>query len=473
MKKLLFILLLLPSLVFGQSNTVAIDMGSNKGAPTYRAAGFLHGISQQYPPDSLLLPLNMKTYRGSVYYYYDIFSFYRRLKNLGVQDIYFLPGGYNDQPGEPNYGNDSANAAALAQRSLDSGFTFIWEPYNEPFELAYHPGWTYDSLKINFKKVVRGIKNVIPNAAIEGPALNVFDSVVIKNFLADMYSAGVAEGSPLKYVPSILSWHELLIYPETYNGIPCIYSNVPWMKTYLAAHPEYGDIKISLNEYIIMDRQGSNPNYYYYLYSPGSSVDYFAAAERFGIEMLRASWVVNNQASDVLPILGGVIGLDNYTPPPSGYDPAWVIKKRGPYWAHRVYGSMKGKMLDVTRNRLSDGVASVDSASGTALFLIGNRTGGGDVGNTGVPFTTTLTVQMNNIPAYLVHDGKVRARVEQIPYGEENLSSLPLVSEQDYTVTGNAATITTTLPFLEAISVSVLNTVATTSMTIKGKKISY
>jgi hypothetical protein len=56
--------------------------------------------------------------------------------------------------------------------------------------------------------------------------------------------------------------------------------------------------------------------------------------------------------------------------------------------------------------------------------------------------TGAVTVQLNNIPSYLLSGGKTHVKLERMPEGGGAVSAPAAVSEQDMAVSGNALTLT-------------------------------
>jgi len=95
--------------------------------------------------------------------------------------------------------------------------------------------------------------------------------------------------------------------------------------------------------------------------------------------------------------------------------PTGAYKPMGEWWAYKRYAEMEGQLYDITRTATFDGVASADASTG-ARILLGAKT----LADTS-PFwykAGTVKVRVDGIDShsYLQSGGKVKVKIERIPY---------------------------------------------------------
>lgn len=457
---------------------VVVDLGTNLGPVTLNASGLLHSLTAKvgvdvWPDDQKITDLKVALWRLSNYSSLNASpdDTYPRLKallpNITLQlltDNYLLfadnpywvgatfdqtDGHYIPGNGNGTYPTIEAGMAALMDHLIAVGQTdYIIDPLNE----WDAPKFTYAQGIDWIKRCCTVARQKVPNIRIATPSLGAYDFTRITNTLLDLHAIGIDVYS--------VTWHELLRAPEESNSAnPDLYSNVEEMATWLSQHPELNVQEICIQEY-------TNP--YFYVYSPGSSVDHFAAIERLGrqfgirVTAIRASWYEIKEVdigpndnppvpycnSGLNPTLDGLLTYDKHGQPYS-YPPAQrTSEKRGTYWAHYTYAHMPGNFVTVTRTQDFDALASKDSASGVAQILACSRQGrtaGSD----------SFNLVINNIPSYLINgSNQVIAKVESIPQTEAGLPSLPVVSNQGYTVSNNSITIPMSISQFDASKVT-------------------
>lgn len=386
------LLLISPAFLFAQTaKTVIVNFASDQGAVTYRASGFLHGISGTKPPASLISPVKPKTLRfGCCNWNY---STYARARHLGadvqlvVSDIL----GYRVLPNAAAWQQFIGNQVRQAKKTNQ---VLHWDIWNEPNLSQFWPGSQSQFFEI-WRLAVVQIRSLDPAAVIIGPSVSGFDLSYIQTFLSYAKANNV--------LPDVLSWHDF----DAPNDIP---EHVQFMRSWLSAN-KINISRFSINEFINGDQYAM----------PGISVHYIANLERAGVESaVRACWPEGSGNNCNNTSLDGILTSDASQP-------------RSSWWVYKGYADITGHLVGLTAGTSVDGIAGQDPTVKTAKVLLG-RNGGSE--NVAIRFTKISSV------SYLNNDGMIHVVAERIPdSGSNALTSPTQMIKADYAVVNNELTV--------------------------------
>ena len=412
------------AVVAGKTCEIVVDCSEEIGPATHRAAGILHSIEVDAPPDEMVLPLNLRAFRGrpnDKYLFSD--GFYDRLKRIGIEhvqvvvsDAYGYPNGLFGWPGDNNDWGWWEHVVTEAVRGCQKrNMNVEYDIWNEP-NIQYFWGKDQESWRKTWCIGFRKIRQLDKKAVIVGPSISGFGLEYLDEFLSFAKENGC--------LPDILSWHEL----GSVSGrqIP---EHVRQAKELLTSKGI--DIRrFSINEIVPAHCQ----------FSPGTAVCYFANIERTSVESAcHSCWgdVVGNNGENAS--LDGMLTHDTKRP-------------RSCWWAYKCYGDMAGKLFQVARKgeptpRI-DGLACYDSEAAIAQVLVGSY-------EKERRMDVALTFLNVNKARGLSRWNKVRVIAERIPStGTEPLEKPIPVLDEKMSISDN--TLTVTLPALapdEAYSV--------------------
>ncbi|MBN1311476.1 MAG: RICIN domain-containing protein [Anaerolineae bacterium] len=407
------------------NDTVAVNFAAYGGSPTYRASGFIYGLSADAstPPQTYLSQINTRFIRaggsqigcpngGWVNGQYTprwnfVKAYYAKSRAVGATFIMILAplwgsDGVCDVPRWPgDNGNWTEFDNFLTQVINDAkangmtGSNVRWDIWNEP-DIFFWGASRSQYLEM-WKRAVQRIRSELPNAVIEGPSMS-----------ADPDTGNSWWTTYLDYikannvVPNIISWHSL-------PGDPVDGANI--MNSMLSSR----GISVSgysINEYgAFGDEQ-----------QPGPSAWYIARLERAngGVDGARANWGMVGQTPSLHDTLGWLV-----TAAPAN-------QPMGQWWVYKRYADQTGLRTDVTPGSTHDALAFQDSSAQKSIILIGNKAGGG---------TGTVTVQLNDIPSWLRPNGTVQVLVERMPSTNAYVSAPTVVSNSSMTVSGSSLSV--------------------------------
>lgn len=404
-------------------DTMIVDLSQALGEPTYRASGFIYGLSQDgaQPPINLQTDIKTQFIRaggaqlgcpngGWVNGAYDarwasVKGYYERAKAIGATFI-LLPhdlwgaDGVCNVPEWPGDDGDWTRYTEFMNQVIGdviangmTGTDVQWDIWNEP-DIALFWHRDQDQYLETWKRAYEMIRAAIPDAVIVGPSTArqpaQFD-VWYPRYLDYIMENNV--------VPDILSWHQLVPTSDPQNS-----------KRYL-------DELLSVRGLSV---QGFQVNEYgdccTYEQEPGASVWYIGRFERDGIDAARANWRMGAE------LHGGMGGLVTVGGEPMGV-----------WWAYKRYADMTGQMVSVTAGKSLDGVAATDAEARRAIILVGSRAIRGEV---------AVEVRGLDAASYLMNDRLVNVMIERIPSGQDGVTELPIVLSQAITVTDETLTLT-------------------------------
>lgn len=396
-------------------DTVTVDLGAVAGAPTYRASGFIYGISQDgsQPPNATLTDIKITHLRcggaqigcpngGYVNGQYAarwnaVKAYYAKAKAIGatllvlVHDIW----GADAVCNVPNYPGDGGDwtkyTSFMAQLISDvkangmTGKDVRWELWNEPDYSGFWKGTQAQWLEM-WKRGYQQVRAALPDAVIEGPSTAGGTGGWFTAFLDFVKTNNV--------VPDYFGWH------EAGGGDPI--GDGSSAKSALSSR-SLNVSGLDISEY------GSSSDQ-----TPGHSAWYIARLERAGIDGLRSNW---GGGSGLYSTMGGLV---------TG---SW--QPNGQWWIYKRYADQTGLRATVTAGSQADAVAFLDSTARKSIIVVGNKGG----------VTGTVSVKVNNIPADLQNAGPAQVLIETMPDGTSAVSAPTIVSKTSMTVTGNSLTV--------------------------------
>jgi hypothetical protein len=397
--------------------SIAVDFAVTGGSPTYRASGWIYGMTEDAsgPPDHFYQDVKFQYMRaggaqldspgGWVSGKYDrrwnsTEAQLERTKELGGEFILLLhdlwgADGYPISRFPGDNGNWSDYDAFLDRVFADvraTGETVQWDLWNEPNITLFwnRPQSQYFQL---WERTYDRVRAAFPNDLIVGPSCACVPTT--GNGWWTQYLDFVKSSNS---IPDIISWHSL-------PGDPV--ANVAAANTTLDSRGIPHPRPYQINEYGSQSEQ-----------NPGDGSWYIARLERAGADGLRANWA---SAGNLHNDLGNLLTRDSG----GQYQP------KGEWWVYRFYGSQTGTIANVIPSTAYDAFAT--TKTGEAKILVG---GGGTTGN--------VAVNLRNLNATsgIVQNNQVRAIVERIPYNGGGAVAGPVVVQDTVvTLSNNGTTI--------------------------------
>jgi hypothetical protein len=396
-------------------DAVTVDMGSLSGAPTYRASGFIYGISQDgsQPPNATLTDIKITHLRcggaqigcpngGYVNGQYAarwnaVKAYYAKAKAIGatllvlVHDIWGADGACN-VPSYPGDGGDwTAYTTFINQLITDfktagmTGKDVRWELWNEPDYSGFWKGTQSQWLEM-WKRGYQQVRAALPDAVMEGPST--------AGGVGGWFTAFLDYVKTNNVVPDYIGWH------EAGGGDPV--NDGKSAKSALSSR-SINVANLDVSEY------GSSSDQ-----TAGHSAWYLARFERAGVDGLRSNWGGGN---GLYATMGGMV-TNSWQP-------------KGQWWIYKRYADQTGLQAIVTAGAQADAVAYLDAAARKAIIVVGNK---GSV-------TGTVSVKITNIPADLQASGSAQVLIENMPDGTAAVSAPTVVSDSAMTLTGNSLTV--------------------------------
>ncbi len=257
-KLILVCSLLFTSITYGQS--LSIDFSS---ADTVKSmSGFVHGMDDTYPVDSLITPLKPAYWRGGVYLNANgLAPFYLRATGFNTKyilvlgDIWGYPGDWTQSP--------DADTSAFKNFvdticSSTSGYPMIYDIWGEP----NGAGWSgtqlqfFDVFKLAHDRIRFNLGN---NVEVSGPSIWWADTTYLRNFCDYCLAKNIQL--------DVLSFHWFTddIFTDLLDDA------LLWCRTTLMDNPTYAPLqikKIMVNEVVAEDGHyapGFMLAHYYYL----------------------------------------------------------------------------------------------------------------------------------------------------------------------------------------------------------------
>ncbi|MEO3876259.1 ricin-type beta-trefoil lectin domain protein [Nonomuraea sp. B12E4] len=396
--------------------SISVDFSSAGGSPTYRASGWIYGMTEDAsaPADHFFQDVKFQAMRaggaqldspgGWVSGKYDrrwnaTRAQLLRTRSLGgtfvllVHDLWGADGyPISRFPGDNGDWTDYDNfLTRLINDVRATGAPVEWDLWNEPNITLFwnRPQSQYFEM---WRRAYQRVRAAFPSQPIVGPSL------------AGVPSTGGWWTQYLDYVkannvvPDIISWHSLPSDPV---------ANVATANTTLGsrgiAHPR----PYQINEYGASNEQ-----------NPADGAWYIARLERAGADGLRANWAGGNNLHNDLASLLVRNSAGQYQP-------------KGEWWVYRFYGSQTGRLVSVTPSSNYDAFAT--KANGNAKILVGGGTTTGNV---------AVGLQRIDTTSGIVQNNQVRVLVERIPNNGGGAVTGPItVQNSVVTLTNNGTTV--------------------------------
>jgi hypothetical protein len=397
--------------------SIAVDFSAGGGSPTYRASGWIYGMTEDAsaPADHFYRDVKFQAMRaggaqldspgGWVSGRYDrrwnaTRAQLLRTRALGGQFVLLVhdlwgADGYpiSRFPGDNGDWTDYDNfLTRLINDVRATGAPVEWDLWNEPnISLFWNrPQSQYFAM---WQRAYQRVRAAFPAQPIVGPSLAGVPATSAgwwTQYLDFVRSSNV--------VPDIVSWHSL-------PGDPV--ANVAAANASLDARGIPHPRPYQINEYGASNEQ-----------NPGDGSWYITRLERAGADGLRANWASGGNLHNDL---GNLLV----------HNSAGQHQPKGEWWVYRFYGSQTGRIAATTPSGSYDAFAT--AASGTAKVLLG---GGGTTGNVAV------ALRRLDATTGIVQNNQVRALVQRIPYnGGAAVAGPVTVQNSVLTLTGNAVTV--------------------------------
>lgn len=397
---------------------VSVDFKEVLGAPTYRASGFIYGLSEdgRLPEQRLQTDIKTQFIRaggaqlgcpngGFVNGQYTqrwntVKAYYLRTKAIGAKFILLphdlwgadavceVPRWPGDDGDWTEFDRFLSQVIKDAKASGMTGPDVQWDIWNEPDLLTPVIFWGRSQTQYleMWKRAYRQVREAIPDAVIVGPSTAGQPSPKWGWFT--LYLDFIKEN---QVVPNYLSWHQLV--PD---------SDPQMSKDDLDQMLAKRGITVEgyqVNEYgsSISEQQA------------GPSAWYLGRFERTGVDALRANW---GMGGGLYKGMGDLVTDENQP------TPAW--------WVYRRYAQMNGAMVEVIPGTKVDGAAALDTEQAQVMIVLGSRT----------EITGDVRVVLQNIPPQLLRDGRIRIHIERIPEGTGALEKPVVVFDRQIAVSG-------------------------------------
>ncbi|MGP3961869.1 RICIN domain-containing protein [Nonomuraea sp. 3N208] len=397
--------------------TITVDFSAGGGSPTYRASGWIYGMTENAsaPPDRFYTDVKFRYMRaggaqldspgGWVSGKYDrrwnsTRAQLLRTRSLGgefillVHDLWGADGyPISRFPGDNGDWTDYDNfLTRLINDVRATGATVQWDLWNEPNITLFwnRPQSQYFEL---WRRTYQRIRAAFPTHLIVGPSCACVPSATHSfwNQYLDYVKAN-------NVVPDIISWHSL-------PGDPV--ANVAAADTTLNSRGIPHPRPYQINEYGASNEQ-----------NPGDGSWYIARLERAGADGLRANWAGGGNLHNDLGNLLVRNSAGEYQP-------------KGEWWVYRFYGSQTGQIVSVTPSSSYDAFAT--KAAGTAKILVGGGTTTGNIAVNLRRLDTTSSIVQNN---------QVRVVAERIPYNGGGAVQGPVLFQNSVvTLSGDGTTV--------------------------------
>ncbi|WP_327589742.1 ricin-type beta-trefoil lectin domain protein [Nonomuraea sp. NBC_00507] len=397
--------------------TITVDFSAGGGSPTYRASGWIYGMTENAsaPPDRFYTDVKFRYMRaggaqldspgGWVSGKYDrrwnsTRAQLLRTRSLGgefillVHDLWGADGyPISRFPGDNGDWTDYDNfLTRLINDVRATGATVQWDLWNEPNITLFwnRPQSQYFEL---WRRTYQRIRAAFPTHLIVGPSCACVPSATHSfwNQYLDYVKAN-------NVVPDIISWHSL-------PGDPV--ANVAAADTTLNSRGIPHPRPYQINEYGASNEQ-----------NPGDGSWYIARLERAGADGLRANWAGGGNLHNDLGNLLVRNSAGEYQP-------------KGEWWVYRFYGSQTGQIVSVTPSSSYDAFAT--KAAGTAKILVGGGTTTGNIAVNLRRLDTTSGIVQNN---------QVRVVAERIPYNGGGTVQGPVLFQNSVvTLSGDGTTV--------------------------------
>jgi hypothetical protein len=401
---------------------MTVDMSTYGGAPTYRASGFIYGLSQNgaTPAQTLQSQIKVTEMRaggsqigcpngGYVNGAYPVRwtaekAYYARAKALGAHFEMILAGlwgadGVCTVPRWPGNGGSWTEYNAFVDQIISdvkaagmTGSDVRWDLWNEPNIFFW--GATQAQYLEMVKRGTQRIRAALPNAVIEGPSCACNPTNAWFTTYLDYVKAN-------NVVPNILSWHAL-------PGDPAV--DAANARAALSARG-LTVAGLDINEYgAFGDEQ-----------QPGPSAWYVARLERGNVDGARANWGMVGQTPSLYDTMGWLVTAN-------------ANQAMGQWWVYKRYAEQTGQRTKITPGSgdTHDGTVFQDSAAHRSIGVYGATPSAG-TGQVGVTY--------NNIPSWLQTNSSVHVKVERLPSTNAAVSAPTVISDARVSISNNTLTV--------------------------------
>lgn len=334
---------------------IVIDFTLVSAPLRHAASGVLHSIRSAAPSDERLLPLRLRNFRGRAdenYLFRE--GFHDRLTGLGVEHIQVV---LSDSYGYPNgFCGWPVNAGALkcwednvertARECMRRGIRAEYDIWNEP-DIPYFWGADRAAWFEAWKRGVRKVRAVAPEAPVVGPSISHFNRDFLRDFLV------YAKANDC--LPDILSWHEL--GARTGRAIPTHATQASALLREIDIDVE----RLSINEIIPQNRQ----------FNPATALSYLQGIEDSGVESAcHSCWGDEGGSNCDNDSLDGLLTPDTRLPRPVW----WVYKSYAELAGERVVVQFipNGKADRARAARQLAGLSTWDAETSTLRVLVGS-----------------------------------------------------------------------------------------------------
>ncbi|NJK39451.1 MAG: beta-xylosidase [Oscillatoriales cyanobacterium RM1_1_9] len=402
---LIFLLGHLP--VFGeQQATITVDFAAPQ-AGVSSMSGFLYGIGNTKPPDSVIKPLQPALWRTSRLQHYSRVQKLGGVFQLLVSDTYGY-GTKNPWPYE-DYAKWEAHVRQLAQQQ--KGKNILWDIWNEPD--IKDPFWkgSRDQLFETYKRAYQVLRQELgPDVMIGGPSIAKYDRGYLKAFL-DYCKKNNLE-------VNVLTWHEL-----NDQKITAISSHIQEARREFQQNPDYSSLKIQklyVNEIVGPTAQ----------YRPAENLGYLYYTEQGKADgACKACWE---------PVGGGKNNCFNESL--DGLVVPETSEPRAVWWLYQTYADgFKTRVQSAISTSRVVALASQSNSAQQPQVIFGYFEQGVAAPQAKV---TLILKNLQRLPGFQP-DKPLTLTVKQIPdSGEKVVKSLPTVKQEQVTVTNQAIRLT-------------------------------
>jgi Carbohydrate binding module (family 35) len=408
-------------LTHAAADSITINLSISGGAPTYRASGFIYGLSQDgsQPPASMQSNIKTQFLRAGgaqlncpnggwinndfATRWNSVKGYYARARAIGAKLI-LLPHdlwGADAVCNVPSYPGDNGNwtpytnfmsqVISSAQANGMTGSDVQWDIWNEPDLGAFFGNRPESQYLAMWQRGFQMIRAAIPNAVIVGPS-----TASTPNTGNSWWTTYLNFIKANNVIPNYLSWHD-----EGGNNDPVGDAN--------NLNSMLSSLGISVAGYQVNEYGTSSEQ------NPGHSAWFIARFERANTDAARGNW---GMGTGLYGGMGGLVTAGG--------------QANSQWWIYKRYGDQTGVRTQVTPGSQIDATSFTDAGAKKAIAVIGNRGG----------VTGSVTVQYTGIPSYLVANGQTQALVEMMPSGSGAVTAPTVVSNSPVTVSNNTITIT-------------------------------
>jgi hypothetical protein len=412
-----------PAPAHAQVDTMTIDMGLFGGAPTYRASGFIYGLSQDAtrPAQSLLTQIKVRTMRaggsqigcpnggfvngGYTARWNFVRAYFAKARAIGARYSLLLSGlwGADGPCNVPRWPGDNGNWTEYtnfltqiindARAAGMTGSDVRWDMWNEPNIFFW--GRSQAQYLEMIRRGTLQVRAAFPGAVIEGPSLAGVPSP--SNAWFNTYLNFVRANN---VVPNIISWHDLPGDPATDR------TNLDSM----LASRGIAIAGVSINEYGAFGAEQQ----------PGPSAWYIARLERCNCDGARANWGNVGQTPSLYDTLGWLVTAN-------------ANQTMGQWWVYKRYADQTGLRTSITPGGSHDGTVFQDSGARRSIAVLGSRANGAQ---------GAVAVRYNRVPSFLIANGSVNVVVERMPSTNAFVSAPTVVSSSRVAVSGGSLVVT-------------------------------